>query len=95
MIRVAFRKDHEGFSFREGFSSNERKILRDQIMVGVTMPGGLSGHTGQVIARRPAGAVWLGSHPPRAPHRGVGGRSVWLRSVGREVAARIKEGRGQ
>jgi hypothetical protein len=30
MVQVAFRNDHEGFSFREGLSSNERKILRDQ-----------------------------------------------------------------
>jgi hypothetical protein len=31
-------QDHEGFSFREGFSSNKRKILRDLIMVAATTP---------------------------------------------------------
>ncbi len=30
IVRVKFRSDHEGFSFDEGFSFNQRKILRDQ-----------------------------------------------------------------
>jgi hypothetical protein len=43
------------------------------IIVGVAIPAVLSGHIGQVIARRPARIVWRGSHASHAPHpRGMG-----------------------
>jgi hypothetical protein len=71
MAQGAFRNDREGFSFREGFSSNKRRILRDQIMVGGTASAGISGHTRQVISWRPARIVWRGSRTPLAPHPGA------------------------
>ena len=58
------------------------------IMVGVTIPAGLSGRTWQVITQRPARIVWRGSRTPRvprAPHPGASGdagvavvRSGWV-----------------
>jgi hypothetical protein len=41
------------------------------IMVGVTMPAGLSGHTGLAITWRPAPVVWRGSRAPLAPPPGA------------------------